>query len=175
MPHRPRRVADIDWRSWKPVDRATLLFVVRDDRILLIRKKRGLGAGKITGPGGRLEAGESARQAAIRELQEELGITPVRIDWHGELRFQFLDGYSIHVEAFRAHDFHGTPCETAEAVPLWFDLRAIPYEQAWADNILWLPLLLQGKHFNGRFIFDGDALLDHSIRPLPQDPRSQKR
>ncbi|MBT4161861.1 MAG: NUDIX hydrolase, partial [Gammaproteobacteria bacterium] len=50
------KVAAIDWENWEPEEVATLLFVVRDGRVLLIRKKRGLGAGKINGPGGRLEA-----------------------------------------------------------------------------------------------------------------------
>ena len=39
------RFEDIDWATWKPVETATLVFVQRDDEILLIRKKRGLGAG----------------------------------------------------------------------------------------------------------------------------------
>ena len=70
------RVTDLDWSTWQPDDRATLLFVVHADRILLIEKKRGLGAGKINGPGGRIEPGESPRQAAVREVQEEVGVTP---------------------------------------------------------------------------------------------------
>ena len=47
------RLSDIDWSTWKPTDRATLLFVVdrEKNRVLLIEKKRGLGAGKVNGPG----------------------------------------------------------------------------------------------------------------------------
>lgn len=163
MPHRARLVEEIDWSAWRAVDQATLLFVVQNGRVLLIRKKRGLGAGKINGPGGRLEPGETPLQAAVREVEEEICVTPSAIAWHGELRFQFVDGYSIHVQVFRADDFHGQPAETAEAIPLWFELDAIPYEEMWADDVLWLPILLQGGRFAGRFIFDGDAMLDHAI------------
>jgi 8-oxo-dGTP diphosphatase len=55
------RLTDIDWTTWKPTDRATLLFVVDrpNGRILLIEKKRGLGAGKVNGPGGRIDEGET--------------------------------------------------------------------------------------------------------------------
>jgi len=35
------------------------LFVIRAGQMLLIHKKRGLGAGKINGPDGRLDLGES--------------------------------------------------------------------------------------------------------------------
>jgi len=65
----PRMVRDIDWASWTPTERATLLFVLRDGQILLIHKKTGLGAGKINGPGGRIEPGESAQEGAIREVR----------------------------------------------------------------------------------------------------------
>jgi 8-oxo-dGTP diphosphatase len=57
-----------DWKAWKPADVATLLFIIEGDRILLIEKKRGLGSGKVNAPGGRLEPGETAFEAAIREL-----------------------------------------------------------------------------------------------------------
>ncbi|HEY5036239.1 MAG TPA: NUDIX domain-containing protein, partial [Chthoniobacterales bacterium] len=57
----------IDWNSWQPQQRANLCFIVRGDEVLLIRKKRGFGAGKINGPGGKVEPGETALGAALRE------------------------------------------------------------------------------------------------------------
>ena len=105
----------IDWITWKPTEYANLCFVMRDDQILLIRKKRGLGAGKINGPGGRLEKGETALIAAIRETQEELGVTPTGVQEIGELFFQFLDGYKLHVAVFAASGCEGEACESPEA------------------------------------------------------------
>jgi len=160
----PRRVGDIDWKAWRPADRATLLFVVRDERVLLIRKKRGLGAGKINGPGGRLEADETPLACAVREVEEEVGVRALAPVAHGDLSFQFVDGYAIHVVVFRAVDCLGCVRETEEAVPLWTPLQAIPYHEMWADDRLWLPHLLEGRRFHGRFVFDGDAMLDHVLR-----------
>lgn len=168
VPLAPRRLGDIDWFSWKAVDPATLVFVVKDGRILLIRKKRGLGAGKVNGPGGRLEAGENPLDAAVREVQEELRVTPIGLAKRGELRFQFVDGYSIHVHVFQAEDCEGTPEETDEAIPLWTDVDAIPYDEMWADDQIWLPWMLQGKSFDGRFIFDDDAMLDYRVEVVPE-------
>ncbi len=161
--HIPRRVAEIDWESWDPKDLATLLFVVRDGEILLIRKKRGLGAGKINGPGGRLEDGEAPAAAAVREVEEELRVTPTGVVEHGELLFQFVDGYSLRVWIFRAEGCIGTPEETEEAVPHWFRFDEIPYGEMWADDRIWLPRLLEGRRIYGRFIFDGDAMLDQVV------------
>lgn len=162
----PRRLAEIDWSRWEATDIATLLFVFRDEEVLLIRKKRGLGAGKINGPGGRLEAGESRRQCAIREVVEEVGIEPLEPREHGELRFQFVDGYSIHVWVFRSESHRGKVTETAEAVPLWTPVEAIPYGEMWADDEYWLPHLLAGRRFRGEFVFDGDRMLDRRVEVL---------
>lgn len=161
----PRRVGDIDWSSWRPVDPATLLFVLPpgQERVLLIHKKRGLGAGKINGPGGRIEPGETPLQAALREVHEELGIVATDVREGGSLRFQFVDGYSLHVHVFRADGFEGEPHETDEAIPLWTPLDAIPYARMWADDRLWFPHLLAERPFDGRFVFEGDAMLDHAL------------
>ena len=160
---RARRISDVDWTRWSPVDPATLIFVVRDEQILLIRKKRGLGAGKINGPGGRLEPDEAPAAGAARELREELGVGVADSVKLGEHRFQFVDGYSIHVHVFRATGLRGTPVETDEAVPMWVDIGAIPYDEMWEDDRIWLPLLLEWKQFSGYWIFDGDRMLDYRL------------
>jgi len=159
----PRTVRGIDWASWKPVDVATLCFVLREGEILLIRKKRGLGAGKINGPGGRLESGESIRACAVREVQEELGVTPTGLAAMGEQRFQFVDGYSIHVHVFLASGCIGQARESDEAIPRWTPLDAIPYGEMWADDAIWLPRTLAGTPCSGRYVFDGDRMLDHEL------------
>lgn len=153
----------IDWQLWQAHDPATLVFVVRGGEILLIRKKRGLGAGKINGPGGRLEPPETLLECAVREVREELGVTPLGMELGGENRFQFVDGYSIHVHIFRASDCEGEPRETPEAIPHWTPLDAIPYDEMWEDDRLWLPLLFAGTPFDGRFLFEGDRMLDYRL------------
>lgn len=158
-----RTVDDIDWAHWVPRERATILFVIKDNQILLIHKKRGLGAGNINGPGGRLEPGETTREAAIREVEEELCITPEDVTHCGELSFQFLDGLSIHCTVFRAEGYRGTPSETEEAIPLWTSLDEIPYDRMWADDQYWIPLMLARQPFRGVFLFDESAMLDHRI------------
>ena len=103
-------VEKIDWTTWKPTEYANLCFIIRDGQILLIRKKRGLGAGKINGPGGRIEKGETALASAIRETQEEVGVTPTGLEEIGELFFEFLDGYKLHVAVFAASGCEGELC-----------------------------------------------------------------
>ncbi len=158
-----RRVADIDWDAWEACDPATLVFVREAGNVLLIHKKRGLGAGKISAPGGRIEPGESPLACAVREVEDELCITPTGLENLGDNRFQFVDGYSIDVRIFVANGYIGEPAETEEAIPLWVAEDAIPYERMWADDRLWVPHLLAGRRFRGRFIFAGDDMLDGEV------------
>ena len=81
----------------------------------------------------------------------------------GQHRFQFVDGYSLHVHVFASEGCEGVPGETDEAVPLWVPVDAIPYDEMWADDRLWVPLMLEGVPFSGRWIFDGDAIVDHVL------------
>lgn len=153
----------MEWENWNPRERANLCFIRANDRLLLIRKKRGLGAGKINAPGGKIEPGESALESTIRETQEEVGVTPRNPVKHGELRFQFVDGYSLHCTVFQASGCDGEPVETDEAAPFWAPLDHIPYDEMWADDACWLPQMLQGRKFQGSFVFDGDLMLSHHV------------
>jgi 8-oxo-dGTP diphosphatase len=160
-----KKLSDIDWSQWKAEDPATLVFVFEGDEILLINKKTGLGKGKVNGPGGKVDHGETPEIAAIRECKEELDITVSNLEYCGEHRFQFVDGYSIHVWVYRTRDYEGTPSESPEADPLWTRLNQIPYDQMWEDDRLWLPMLVRGERFQTRWIFDGDRMLDYAIEP----------
>lgn len=161
-----KRLADIDWTRWVPEQRATILFVVCANEILLIDKKRGFGAGKVNGPGGRIEPGETPLACAIRETREELRVTPLDVRQQGELCFQFVDGLSIHGTVFRAEGCAGEPQETDEARPFWAPVHDIPYARMWADDVLWLPHLLARRAFRGQFLFEGERLLDHALETL---------
>ena len=159
----------MDWKNWIPRERANLCFIVKDGRVLLIRKKRGLGAGKVNGPGGKIEPGETALQSAIREVQEEIGVTPLAIEERGMLHFQFTDGYSLECAVFIANDFTGELIETDEAAPFWVGVDAIPFDEMWADDRHWLPQVLAGKRFRGWFEFDGDTMLSRDVRFEPAE------
>jgi len=161
----------IDWTKWTPDQTATLIFVIKNGQILLIRKKRGLGAGKINGPGGRIDPGETPEACAIREAQEELCITPLLVEFSGELFFQFADGFKLHGYVYRAGDYEGTPTDTDEAEPIWTPIQSIPYHEMWADDRYWLPFLLDGHTFTGRFLFNEDHLLGYELQCLPKPAR----
>ncbi len=150
--------SSLDWSTWSGEIHATLMFIIQDGQILLIEKKRGLGAGKINGPGGKIEPGETPLEAAIRETQEELLVTPHTPRKLGELMFAMSDSPDIMCHVYRADGFTGTPTETDEAVPAWTSLDSIPYHNMWEDDRHWLPLVIGEQIFRGRFIFHGEVM-----------------
>lgn len=154
----------VDWSHWEAGIRATLMFVVSDGRVLLIRKKRGIGAGKINGPGGKIDPGESPMESAVRETQEELRITPLDPVKMGELWFSMTHIPDIHCHVFMATRWRGRPVETPEAVPLWTPIGEIPYHEMWEDDRHWLPEMLGGRSFLGRFVFEHETIVWRDIR-----------
>lgn len=53
---------------------AVFVFNIEDDSILLMKRRGSHGAGTWGLPGGHIEFGESVVAAAVRELQEEIGL-----------------------------------------------------------------------------------------------------
>ena len=142
----------------------TLCFIVRDGRVLLMRKKRGIGAGKINAPGGKVDPGEAPLAAAVRETQEEICVTPLEPQLRGQLWFHFAGGPTLRCLVYLTESYEGTPQETAEATPQWYSTTAIPYEEMWEDDRYWLPTLLAGGRFEGKVDVSGETVTRHNIR-----------
>ncbi len=139
---------------------ATLCYIIKENRVLLIHKLRGVGAGKINGPGGKVDPGETPLAAAIRETQEETGVTPLNLRLRGELRFHFGLDEVVHCLIYQADDYVGQPQTTAEAVPEWYELDSLPYDEMWEDDRHWLPLLIGGSRFEGDVVVQGGSAGD---------------
>lgn len=80
---------------------AALAVTIRDQNVLLVRRKNPPDAGLWGFPGGHIEAGETGLMAAVRELAEETGViaTPrcyidnidvIERSPDGDIRFQYL-------------------------------------------------------------------------------------
>jgi 8-oxo-dGTP pyrophosphatase MutT (NUDIX family) len=149
----------------------TLLFLLRDGEMLLAMKKRGHGVGRWNGTGGKVKPGETVSHAAVRECEEEIGVTPVAPKLVGRLKFLDRSDPDFYQDChvFVATEWQGKPRETEEMRPQWFATSAIPYEDMWPDDRVWLPLLLQEKLFNGSVTTDslaGNSLVQHDIRKV---------
>jgi ADP-ribose pyrophosphatase YjhB (NUDIX family) len=135
----------------------TLSYLVKVDRICLALKKRGFGEGNWNGYGGKLEEGETSREAAIREIKEEslIQVKLGDLEVMAVIEFIFEDGRHLEVHTFFVRRWAGEPKETGEMRPRWFHFYEIPYEKMWEDDRYWLPRALLGEQLRGKVWFDG--------------------
>jgi 8-oxo-dGTP diphosphatase len=155
--------------GWRPDRVGTLLFLEQNGRVLLIRKRRGHGAGKINGPGGKPDPGESPLNCAVRETEEEVGIVPRGVRLAAVLKFLDLEDDDWLGYVYRADQYQGEPRTTAEAIPAWYAADALPFDEMWDDDRYWLPRVLAGERLEGEFLFRRGRLLAHRLRALAAD------
>jgi 8-oxo-dGTP pyrophosphatase MutT (NUDIX family) len=132
-------------------------------------KKRGFGMGKWNGVGGKVESGEMIEAAAIREIQEEIGVRVDSADLKtvGTLKFDFNENADWEQECtlFIVDRWTGEPGESEEMRPRWYALNALPFEEMWIDDPHWLPRILKGEKIHGEFLFNktGAILLKFNV------------
>ncbi|WP_040676700.1 NUDIX hydrolase [Nitratireductor pacificus] len=104
--------------------RAVSAVVVRDGRFLLVRRGRAPAKGLYAFPGGRIEAGETARQAVVRELFEETGLAGEVTRLHRRLRLaNEPQGPVFLLDVYRATVADGTAVAGDDASEAgWFTL-----------------------------------------------------
>lgn len=159
--------------SSKPTTiKAVLCYLKRDGRYLLLLKTPGkFGGGFWNAPGGKIENGETPSAAVIREVKEETGLSVHRLEKMGMLEFYFGPDKprpDWTAEVFISSDFSGSLAESDEGRLEWFDEDRLPIDRMWEDDRYWLPLLVKGYKFHGKFWFtlDMKKLLLHEIGPL---------
>ncbi|KAH7820023.1 putative 7,8-dihydro-8-oxoguanine triphosphatase-like protein [Monocercomonoides exilis] len=161
---------------------ATLAFVFKDDcsQVLLGLKKGGFGKGFWNGFGGKLQAGETIVQAAVRELAEESGIKKKETDLQkrGIIMFEFKSAlkpsWFFEVHIYSTTDNDEEIVESEEMKPEWFSVSKIPFESMWEDDRFWLPCVLRGGCIMGFYPYDDitkDMLSGITEIVLPNDPR----
>ena len=163
MPEVPRVFAHrLLAQSWQPNWAATIVYLCRQDQVLLIHKLRGHGKSMINGPGGKVNPGESPREGAIREVKEEVHVDVHELSLRARIKFSDavtdfrVDGY-IYV----SEKFSGTPQPTDEAIPFWCDRDAIPYDRMWNDDRVWLPQVLAGELIEMEGVFENDEFVEY--------------
>lgn len=148
---------------------ATLCVVRNGSKILLGMKKKGFGAGKFNGFGGKVENGEAVDAAAARELWEESGLKVAVSDLQkkAELTFTFphKPEWNQIVHVFVTERWQGAPTESEEMKPEWFEIANIPFEKMWVDDPHWLPHVLDGKFVTASISFSPDEkILEKDVK-----------
>ncbi len=153
--------------------KSTLCFCIKNDKVLLAYKKEGFGSGKINAPGGKVKPNETPRQAATRELNEEVCLTAHEKDLEqvALVRFYFDKKPVFECYIYTTRFWQGEPAETDEMRPQWYPLANIPYDKMWAADSQWIPLILGGQKIEAEINFndDGTVVKEFSYKPAHFD------
>lgn len=150
----------------------TLCLICKGDKILLGMKKRGFGEGRWNGFGGKVKDGEDIMDAAKREFEEEANVKLSDMRKRAVLEFYYEDSdETMETHLFTATEYEGDVLETEEMMPRWFSLDEIPFDNMWPDDRHWMPLLLAGKNFIGKFYFRDKNIISEFNLDEAQDGR----
>ena len=150
--------------------KVSLCFLIKGNEVLLALKKRGFAAGKWNGSGGKANPKDKDIKAtAKRETFEETTVLVKKLKKVGILNFWFENqtDWNQQVVVFITREWTGTPTETEEMAPKWFNISSLPFDKMWEDDVFWLPKVLSGKIVEGNFLFDeNQKMLEHKVKEV---------
>ncbi len=148
----------------KPNERPPLAVaicaLVRDGKILLIKRIKGDYVGMWGLPGGKIERDEHTSDAAVREIREESGIDSRFVSLLGHVSEHLMEDGKI-VNHFLLHVCELEPKTTeiksgGEGELKWFDLGNLPKEEIIPSDLLMIEKMVkqrggerQGSHGGG--------------------------
>ena len=133
---------------------ATLIFPVRGNHVLLGKKLRKIGAGKLNGWGGGVENGETIKQCAVREFGVETGgaiiceedLTKVGI---AHFKNHTTDGmdFECTVHIYTVSQWQGKIVQTEEmGKPYWYPISKLAEQKdIMCADPYWMPKILSGE------------------------------
>lgn len=152
---------------------ATLGIVLQDGKVLLGEKKKGeIGTGVLSGPGGKLDSGETLDECLIRETREELDVelNPDSLEQVAVIDFYATGELDFRVHVYRARILSGEIKETADAIPAWYPLDALPYERMYDGDRYWFLRAVRGEKFRANVYYLSRARDFDRIEFLPFAP-----
>lgn len=129
--------------------RATVCVVENEDKVLMIKHKRGFFEGTYNCPGGKQELDENIYETSVRETFEETGITPNELVYVGTVLFDNSGVKNFAVDFHKCEgEFEGEVIgENEECTSMWVKKEDIPYNEMQKGDDLLLEMILEGKSF----------------------------
>lgn len=152
---------------------ATLGIITKDGKILLGEKKKGeIGTGVLSGPGGKLDPGETLEECLIRETREELEVAldPASLELVSVIDFYAAGEIDFRVYIYRAEIVSGELHETADMVPDWYPINDATFERTYESDRHWLPKAARGEKFRANVYYKDRARDFDCIEFLPFVP-----
>lgn len=150
--------------------RYTLCLLTRYERVLLLHRNRPPNQGLWNGVGGHIEAGETPRQACLREIREETGFDVPEITYSGVLIWQGFEIPYGGLYIFHAAAPEGNARSNDEGELAWWNRKDVFTSPQVVSNIhCFGPLVLNGAEPRlYQFEYDDHTILKWQIHALPE-------
>ena len=147
----------------------TECYLQKDGKTLMLyrnKKENDINKNKYIGLGGRFEYGETPEECVVREIHEEAGLALTSFRFRGTVTFLAKnEDLLIYMFVFTADGFTGEIKECDEGELRWVDTDRIEELDLWeGDHLLWQWLKADEGFFNGKFVYEGDKLIEHQVR-----------
>jgi 8-oxo-dGTP diphosphatase len=150
---------------------ASLCYVRRAGQTLMvhrIKKANDMHAGKWNGLGGKFEPGETPEECAVREIQEEAGLTVKRLIFKGMITFPgFANDEDWYTFIFIINDFDGELIESPEGHLEWIDDADLFSLNLWDGDKIFLKWLDQAGFFSAKFVYQDGRFIDYEVNFYP--------
>jgi len=146
---------------------ATLCYLRQNGHTLMvhrIKKQNDMHQGKWNGLGGKLEAGESPEECAMREIAEESGLQVSNLELKGILTFPAFDEIEDwYCFVFTARASTGDLIESSEGDLRWVPDGDLLSLTLWEGDRIFLPWLERDGIFSAKFVYEHGKLVGHQV------------
>lgn len=155
--------------SEKKIRNAAKCYLINDDEILTIKyKDDNKKAGYYDIPGGKIEDGETAEQAALRELKEETGIIAKNLKNKGILKVEYPDRI-FNFKIFLSTEFNGEISPIENNISKWVKIEELLKEPKILSNIALLDRKFITGLINEKYNFNMYIMVDEEENILKLD------
>lgn len=151
----------------RPRELATLCYVRNQGRTLMLHRTKKINdyhAGKWNGLGGKLEAGETPEECAIREIREESGLEALDLRLRGQITFPaFDDVVDWYVYLFTIDNFRGELIDSPEGELAWIEERDLLSLPLWPGDRIFIPWVFGDRYFSAKFVYQQGELIRYQV------------
>lgn len=129
---------------------STLIYVERSDSYLMLHrvsKSNDPNRDKWIGVGGKLESGETPQVCAMREMTEETGLIPLKLEYRGIVYFHSDRWPDEEMHLFTCPLYEGTLSACDEGTLEWVPKSEVPSLPIWEGDRIFLKLLAENAPF----------------------------
>jgi len=128
------------------------------------KKENDYHEGKWNGLGGKFELGESPEECAVREVNEECGLTVANPIMKGFITFPLFDGVEDwYVFLFAFKEFSGQLIDSNEGKLEWIPNDKIVELNLWDGDRIFVPWLFEDKFFSAKFVYENGKYISHEV------------